>query len=190
MYRIHRFLSILLFALLLFATPRISTAQQDTPNSNKAGGAVATASANIVIGLTLEGVQQLLLEDIVAGEEKTVFVDGRVEGSQVTGNEQPGKFRVNTMGSVMLEFSEIPSYMIGPGGARMPVRFHTAWSGSVVPPAGGRDVVELGEGLSSIFVDSTGDIFVFLGATVTPPETQAEGVYQSRVVLTATYGID
>lgn len=178
--------TLLLLALLVVGRPLSAQVPVAAPTNS----AVAQASANVIIALTVEGVQDLLFDEIMAGEEKIIQLDGTATGRSATGLEQSGKFRVNTTGSFMLEFSEVPTSLLGPNESSMPVSFFSAWSANNLPPPAGNNQILLDGTRSVVVRNSNGDVFVFLGARVFPPSNQQEGLYQTRIVLTATYGID
>jgi hypothetical protein len=121
-----------------------------------------------------------------------VNLDGSATGASVTGNERAGKFKITTQGSFMLEFSEVPTAMIGPGGAQLPVSFVSGWSLNQAPPSPGSNALLVGGGRSAVRINSSAatDVYIFLGATVVPPVSQTEGLYETRIVLTATFGVD
>ena len=177
-------LAAVLLAIVLF--PVISPAQSE-PKS-----ATVTASAQVILGLKMEGVEPLQFDEIMAGETKAVNLDGSATGASVTGNERAGKFKITTQGSFMLEFSEVPTSMIGPGGAQMPVSFTSGWSLNQAPPSAGSNALMVGGGRSAVRINSSAatDVYIFLGATVVPPVSQTEGLYETRIVLTATFGVD
>lgn len=173
------------FVAFLFL-PLLLSAQTDT------GSASVSASARVILGLKMEGLEPLQFDEIMAGEAKGVNLDGSATGASVTGNERAGKFKITTQGSFMLEFSEVPTAMIGPGGAQLPVSFVSGWSLNQAPPRQGSNALLVGGGRSAVRINSTTatDVYIFLGATVVPPVSQTEGLYETRIVLTATFGVD
>lgn len=177
--RVTAVLLIVMFPLLVRA--------QSQPAS-----ATVTASANVILGLKVEGLEPLRFDEIMAGEPKQINLDGTATGASVTGNEQAGKFKITTQGSFMLEFSEVPTAMIGPGGAQMPVSFTSGWSLNQAPPRAGANSLSVGGGRSAVLINSSAatDVYIFLGARVVPPVSQTEGLYETRIVLTATFGVD
>lgn len=156
--------------------------------------ATIEVSGTVVTGLSIEAERDLTFGDIVAGETKRVNLDGTGTGSS-PGDEQSGLFRISTLGSFTASFTEVPSSMTGTGdqneGEELPVSFFSAFSTSENPPEDEKEVSI--EDDTPIILESTGDeqdIFVFLGAEVEPPVTQAQGLYETTITLTATFGID
>lgn len=157
--------------------------------------ATISVSGTVISGLSVEAVQDLLLGDIVAGEVKRVNIDGTATGSS-PGDEAAGKFRIATLGSFTLSFTDVPSAMIGTGegneGVELPVTFHSAWNVGDNVPEEEENVVAIDDN-TPVTVEASGeerDVFVFLGAEVTPPATQAQGFYETTITLTATFGVD
>lgn len=146
--------------------------------------------ARVITGLSIEGVQNLSLGEIAAGEIKRILWDGSVDGfSSAEEDVSAGIFRINASAPFRLQLSETNGAMIGPGDAQLPVTFFAAWNDSQTPPPSD-NTVEL-DGSTSIQTDnSQADIYIFLGAEVEPPAEQARGIYETTITLTATYGID
>lgn len=155
------------------------------------GSATATARAAVILGLSVQGVEGLQLDEITAGQEKQVNLDGTAVGASVTGLERAGKFRITTQGSFMLQYSEVPVALTGPGGAQLPVNFFSGWSLLDAPPRLGANLVSVDGAKNAVFIaNPKSDVYVFLGARVAPPVSQPEGMYETRIVLTATFGVD
>lgn len=156
--------------------------------------ATISVSGTVISGLTVDAEQDLLFGDIVAGETKRINLDGSATGSS-PGEEQAGIFKISTLGSFTASFTDVPSSMSGAGdnneGVELPISFFSAWSNSDAPPGQGNEV-SLSED-TPINLEITGneqDIFLFLGAEVEPPNNQAEGLYETMITLTVTFGID
>lgn len=146
----------------------------------------AEASANILWNLELEGVQDLVFDQIEAGTIKEIDVDGSVLGQEATGNEQIGIFRVQTKEAINFQFTDLPTYMINEQGFRLPITFMAAWGEN----RQGADVTRLDPNLPiSIPADEDRDyVYLFLGASVNPSEDQAEGDYAIELRISVVYG--
>lgn len=173
----------LLSGSTLWSTTGIAQAQ----NGDDPTQATISVTGTVILGLTIEGVLDLIFDEIVAGDPKTVNFDGSATGASVTGEEQGGKFRIDTRGNFTLEFVDLPAAMAGPDGASMPVTFFSAWSDDD-NPANATNPVQTGAPTPVLVPES--EIFVFLGATVEPPPTQTLGEYATTVTLRATFGVD
>ena len=176
-------------ALWLFLTPQLA-AQDNT--------AAIGVSTTVLIGLSVEAAQSLLLGDIVAGETKRIELDGAATGSQ-PGEEQAGVFRINTPGSFTVSFSEVPTSLTRSGGgdgnpASLPITFFAAWNDALTPPNTGNIVNVTPNTTTPIIINgnstSPQNIYIFLGAELSPPNEQTIGVYEGTITITAIFGVE
>lgn len=144
------------------------------------------STANILWNLELEGVQDLVFDQIEAGSIKEIDIDGSVLGQEATGNEQIGIFRVQTKEAINFQFADLPTYMVNEQGFRLPITFLAAWGEN----RQGADVVRLDPSLPiSIPADEEREyVYLFLGASVNPSEDQAEGDYAIELRISVVYG--
>ena len=149
-------------------------------------GAQMQGSARILWNLELEGVQDLVFDQIIAGTPKEIDVDGSVFGQEATGNEQIGVFRVATKEAINFQFNDLPNSMVNALGFRMPVTFSLAWGEN----RQGTDVTRLDPNEPiTIPADEQRDyVYLFLGAAVDPSEDQPEGEYEIDLRITVIYG--
>ena len=149
-------------------------------------GAQMQGSARILWNLELEGVQDLVFDQIIAGTPKEIDVDGSVFGQEATGNEQIGVFRVATKEAINFQFNDLPNSMVNELGFRMPVTFSLAWGEN----RQGTDVTRLDPNEPiTIPADEQRDyVYLFLGAAVDPSEDQPEGEYEIDLRITVIYG--
>ena len=153
------------------------------------GGAVGAqmqGSARILWNLELEGVQDLVFDQIIAGTPKEIDVDGSVFGQEATGNEQIGVFRVATKEAINFQFNDLPNSMVNKLGFRMPVTFSLAWGVN----RQGTDVTRLNpnEPITIPADEQREYVYLFLGAAVDPSEDQPEGEYEIDLRITVIYG--
>ncbi len=156
--------------------------------------ATISVSGTVISGLTVDAEQDLLFGDIVAGETKRINLDGSATGSS-PGEEQAGIFKISTLGSFTASFTDVPAQMVGSGegntGEQFPVSFFSAFNTSNTAPEEGNEVSVTAN--TPIVVAGNGtfqEVFIFLGAEVNPPVAQAQGLYETTITLTATFGID
>lgn len=149
----------------------------------------ASASALVLWSIDVMGVQNLRFDEIVMGEEKVVHLDGSVSGLHSTGSEEPGKFRIKTPQSLSLRFKDMPDGMEGPDGEYMPVEFFAAWSEEQFPDNQQLNMFDINSTLQIPSTGSVREIFLFLGARVTPAQSQLIGDYSVRVTLSIIHGI-
>jgi hypothetical protein len=177
-----RYLATLLLVLLGSALGNAVHAQ-DTGSS-----ATMPVTGNLIHGISVETLQELYFDDIAGGEIKTVNFDNTATGSVVSGGERAGIIRIQTLGSFTLNFSRVPGFMEGENGDLMPVTFVSAWS-PVPEPTGAVNPVSV-TGSTAVTLSGNAEIYVFLGASVSPTPNQPEGFYTAEITLTATFGVD
>lgn len=168
--------------LMLLAMQGAALAQSSDSGSIAVTGTVIEA-------LNVEGEEDLIFGDIVAGEPKTIALDGDVtSGSVISGTEQAGRFRVGGPAGfgILLEYTEIPSVMNGLGAASgntLPISYVSGYN-PTSNPTGATPLPVTG---STQVTLTGGELFVFLGGTVSPVVGQATGDYETEVTLTVTF---
>ncbi len=175
-------ISIVLFALLIVIP-------NEAKGQTKGTASEASAKAVVIWSVNVKGIQNLRFDEINMGEEKVINPDGSVSGLNISGQEQAGKFRIRTPQSFYIEFKDLPSAMEGPQGNSLPVEFFAAWSHNQFPDIQDLNIFDVNSALSIPSTDSLRDIYLFLGARVTPAQTQLLGDYNVRVTLSITHGI-
>jgi len=175
----------LMAALMILSTliPTYLGAQSKISDSE------ASASAVVLWAVDVTGVQNLQFDEIVTGEEKVIYLDGSVSGIKRSGQEKPGKFRITTPQSFQVRFKELPSTMEGPRGINMPIEFFAAWSEEQFPSKQQLNMFDIN---NTLLISSTGsvrEIYLFLGARVTPAQSQVLGDYNVQVTLSIIHGI-
>lgn len=166
---------------LLFAVPLGSIAQQSRSD--------ASVSAVVLWSIDVNGIQNLTFDEIVMGEEKVIHLDGTVSGLHTTGREEPGKFRIATPQSFLLKFEDLPSVLKGPEGVDMPVEFFAAWSDEQFPDSRQLNIFDVNRTLRIPSSGSMREIYLFLGARVSPAQSQLIGDYSMSITLSVIHGI-
>lgn len=154
------------------------------------GHSEATASAMVLWNLDVAGIQDLQFDEITAGEVKVINLDGTVDGLNATGEERPGMFKITTPQSFRLEFRNLPTRLEGEQGAELPVEFFAAWSEQENPGIDDLNIFDMEEALSIPSANELREIYLFLGARVTPEQTQSLGDYAVQVTLSITHGVE
>jgi type 1 fimbria pilin len=151
-------------------------------------GSIAV-TGTVIEALNLEGEEDLIFGEIVAGESKTINLSGDVtDGTVITGTEQAGRFRVGGPAgfNILLEYTVLPNVMNGIGAATgntLPVAYVSGFNptdnatGATPLPVTGSTETEL----------TGGELFVFLGGTVSPAVGQVTGDYETQVTLSVTF---
>lgn len=148
-----------------------------------------SVTGTVIEALNVEGEEDLVFGNIVSGEDKTVAVNGNVtEGSVIDDTEQAGRFRIGGPSgfSILLEFTTLPSAMDGIGeasGNSLPVSYVSVFN--TESNTDGATPLSVTEGTETTLVG--GELFVFLGGTVSPALEQTTGDYETQVTLTATF---
>lgn len=151
--------------------------------------ASAQATAVVLWDLNVQGMQNLQFDEITIGEEKTINLDGTVNGMGSIGNEQRGKFKITTPQSFQLELKNLPTEMQGPEGDNIPIEFFAAWSENEFPEDNELNIFDANNPLSMSSSESMREVYLFIGARVTPDQTQALGDYEVQVTLSITHGV-
>ena len=167
----------------LFIIPADMLAQTAVSHSD------ASARAVVLWSVDVTGIQNLQFDEIVMGEQKEIDLDGTVRGLNSSGREQAGKFRITTPQSFSIQFKDLPSAMEGPGGISMPIEFFAAWSDEQFPGNQQLNIFDIND---TLVIPSEGymrEIYLFLGARVSPAQSQLLGDYNVQVTLSIIHGI-
>lgn len=149
----------------------------------------ASAKAVVLWSVDVTGIQNLQFDEIVMGEEKQIDLDGTVSGLNISGREQAGKFRITTPQNFSVQFKDVPTAMEGPGGRSMPIEFFAAWSDEQFPGNQQLNIFDINDTLVIPSAGSMREIYLFLGARVSPAQSQLMGDYNVRVTLSVIHGI-
>ncbi len=165
----------ILFAAIIiagFATSAMAQTNQDTETIN--------ANANVLVAMSVNGDRDLEFGDVSPGVNKTIDWNDETNG---------GIFSINAGAGASIEFSfTTPSELAHTDGTSSGLTI-SGWDGNW---ADANDTEEATNsvnftGANNVTVPSTGDIFIFLGATVEPDNDQVAGSYTAEVTLTAEY---
>lgn len=148
-----------------------------------------SARATVLWSVDVKGIQNLRFDEIVMGEEKVIDLDGTVRGMNLSGREQAGKFSITTPQSLNIRFKDLPSAMEGSEGVSMPIEFFAAWSEEQFPDTQQLNIFDISSTLLIRSAGSVREIYLFLGARVTPAQSQLLGDYNARVTLSIIHGI-
>ncbi len=172
----------ILFAAVIIAGFATSAMAQQSDNDNVA------ANAEVLAPIEVTGAENLEFEIVSPGIPKTVNLDGTAEGGTITENEQAARFDITAGNSanVTLSFTSIPGTLAN-GEESLPISYIAAW-GTASDYAETFEPVNVTENQPTEATTSeSGEIYVFLGGTVTPDAAQAQGNYTADITLTVTY---
>ena len=134
--------------------------------------------ANVLVALNVTGDQDLDFQDVLPGVNKTINVDDATAGHfTITGH---GTANVN------LTFT-LPANLTGPGNLAIGSWTGYLNGGSDDPSAGGSAVVPASGVPIASAIGAGGNLWVFIGATVSPTVAQAQGNYTGTVTLLVEY---
>lgn len=134
------------------------------------------ATATVVTALTVTTGQDLDFGNVFpgAGNQTVAPTDGT-----------SGRFTLNgALGAEVSMTFTLPASLAGPG-APMLIGSWAGLQNNVATPGGAAFVP--GAGILGTLDAATGDLFIFLGATLTVPAVQAAGSYTGNIVLDAVY---
>lgn len=165
--------SSVLTAVILCAAASPATAQ--TPSGS------ILAKANVLTALVVTPGTDLDFGLVIQGVNKTV--DPAAPASGTTS----GKFSIagQASQSVSVTFTALPANLTGPSSATMPITY-TGIRNTTNSPSGGVAFTP-STGIASTPLSGTGDLYLFLGGTVSPGTSQSAGSYQATVTMQVAY---
>lgn len=162
-------ITLLLAGLALTAAAPL--AAQSTASAN------IQANANVLAPISASGEQDLDFGDVIPGFDETV----------APGDTEAGQFHVSGAGNlqVALDFGTLPAALNDGSGATLPISFATGSAG-YGSASTSVDATFDPNSVTNVNLDA-GDLYVFLGGTVSPADDQAEGTYSETITLSVSY---
>ena len=146
-------------------------------------GAIVTVapSARAQAGrkLQVNGVQGIAFGQLLAGMPRTIARTDATRAGRIDLIGQNGD-------QILLQFS-LPTSLVGPGAAAIPLSFAPGGAGFSESQAIGSQVAFDPRQSQVIVLSKTGRGSVFLGATASPSPAQPSGSYAATVTLTTAY---
>ncbi len=137
----------------------------------------ATASVNAAISVA--STRTLTFGPVTQNVAKTISATDINAGQLV--------FSGSPSSPASVTFTSIPSSLIGPGGASLPIDAFSGYFNTSNSPSGGTaftpSPVAQAAGVSS----PTGQLYIFFGATVHPSIEQPTGAYRATIVMQVAY---
>jgi spore coat protein U-like protein len=164
MRKVTSYLSLTLLAVL--TAPAESQTQTATIN----------ATATVMQPINVIGAVNLAFGNVFPGVARTVAVN--VAGA--------GRFDVTGQASAPVFVSFILPTNLTAGVNNLPIGSWTGHHNTVNNPSTGSNFTPSGA-LTTATFSGAGQLFVFIGATVTPAPTQAAGVYSGTIQMTVMY---
>jgi hypothetical protein len=147
------------------------------PGALAAQTADVAATANVLAQLTVSGDRSLNFGNVIPGFARTVTPD----------QADAGRFILQGAGTleVELDFGTLPTDLDGPAGATLPLTFGAGSAG--YGATGGAVDSPFDPGAATTANLTGGELFVFIGGTVTPDAAQATGSYTGTITLSVSY---
>lgn len=142
-----------------------------------AQSADVTATAEVVVPLVVENVQNLEFGQVLQSDTKNLLDVGNAGQISIKGS---------TEASVDVELTAIPTALTGPGDD-IPINSFAISSSDLVSNLG-VDFTNSTEGaVEQLVLSTTGDKFVFFRGSITPAGTQTAGSYSETFTITVNY---
>ena len=136
-----------------------------------------TATAQVQAPITVTGTQNLSFGNVFPGAAKAVaYADAA----------NAGKFSVAGQASTPVTYSFTLPTNLTSGTNNLPIGSWLGYENTTSGTSGGSGIVPSGTPSTST-LSGSGALFIFLGATVTPPANQPAGSYTGTVTLTVSY---
>lgn len=147
-----------------------------TPVHGQTQTATINASATVMQPINVVGAVNLAFGSVFPGVARTVAVNAA----------GAGRFDVTGQASAPVFVSFVLPANLTSGANSLPIGTWTGHANTVNNPTTGSSFTP-SAALTSATFSGTGQLFVFVGATVTPATNQAAGVYNGTIQITVTY---
>jgi hypothetical protein len=142
----------------------------------EAQSASITATANVLQPLTVQGQQNLNFANVYPGTSVTVSNDAA----------GTGRFRIAGVNGAEVTFNFTLPTNLTSGANSIPITFgSTAGRYNIFNTSGGTSFNPNTAQITNLSV--TGELFVWIGGTVSPPGTTPSGAYTGTITLNASY---
>jgi len=138
--------------------------------------ATIQATATVQQPINVTGAVNLAFGNVFPGIAKTIAV----------GAAGAGRFDVTGQGSAPVLITFVLPANLTSGANNLPIGTWTGHRNTVNNPATGTNFTP-SAGTTNATFSATGQLFVFVGGTVTPATNQAAGAYSGTVQMTVTY---
>jgi hypothetical protein len=149
------------------------------PGALAAQSADVAATANVLAQLTVAAEQDLDFGNVIPGFVRTVAPADLGDAGRFSLQGADGL-------EVALDFGALPTELVGPGGATLPLSFGAASAGYGATSGAVDDTFDP-SAVENANLSGTGELYVFIGGTVTPDAAQAAGSYTGLITLTVSY---
>jgi hypothetical protein len=142
-----------------------------------AQSATITANATVLQPLTVANVRNLDFGNVYAGVTKSIAYDAATSG----------KFSMSGVANAEVSFSFALPTNLASGGNTLPIGTWTGCHNTADATAACTTFTPSSSSATTRLNTLLGTLYVFVGATVTPGGSQAQGAYSANVTMTAAY---
>lgn len=162
---------------LLRALCVLSTLAVLAPAASAQSGNI-NATATVLQPLTVTGARDLAFGNVYPGVNKSIAV----------ADATSGRFDLTGVASAQVQFSFTLPTNLTNGANTLPIGSWTGYYNTTNnATVGGTAFTPSSSNTTTNLAAITGQLFVFVGATVSPSGTQVQGAYTAQVTLTAAY---
>lgn len=166
----HRLLKVAMFVAL--ALPSVAEAQ--TPLT---GTVTATATVNAAISVA--STHTLTFGTVTQNVSKTISATD-VNAGQLVFSGSPSS-------PASVTFASVPSQLVGPGGALLPIDTFSGYFNTSNSSSGGTSFIPSPVAQAAGVSSPSGQLYIFFGATVHPALEQPAGAYRATIVMQVAY---
>lgn len=135
-----------------------------------------TASATVAAALTATAVQNLAFGTVIASFPRTVATSDATNSGIV-------RFTGGANAEVAVSFTALPANLTS-GPDNLPISYTSAYA---LTQAGSQTNFTPASGVTTRLDGTTGNLFVFVGGTVSPGAAQVAGTYNGTITVQAAY---
>lgn len=166
----HRLLKVAMCVAL--ALPSVAGAQ-----TTLTGTVNATATVNAAISVA--STHTLTFGAVTQNVSKTISATDINAGQLV--------FSGSPSSPASVTFTSIPSQLVGPGGASLPIDTFSGYFNTSNSPSGGTSFIPSPVAQAAGVSSPSGQLYIFFGATVHPALEQPTGAYRATIVMQVAY---
>ena len=164
----------LFVGLLAVCVGRSADAQQ-TPVVT----ATVTATASVSAAITVASTHTLTFGTVTQNVAKTISANDINAGQLV--------FSGSPSSPASVTFTSIPTALLGPGGASLPIDTFSGYFNTSNSPSGGTAFIPSPVAQAAGVSSPSGQLYIFFGATVHPGLEQPTGAYRATIVMQVAY---
>lgn|GEM_PF-1961542 len=166
----HRLLKAVL--CVAFALPSVSGAQTSLT-------ATVSATAMVNAAISVASTHTLTFGAVTQNVPKTISATDINAGQLV--------FSGSPSSPASVTFMSIPSQLVGPGGASLPIDTFSGYFNTSNSPSGGTSFIPSPVAQAAGVSSPSGQLYIFFGATVHPALEQPTGAYRATIVMQVAY---